>query len=154
MIINATLCYLQHDNHTLMLRRSKKKDDIHSGKWNGLGGKFEKGESPEECARREIFEESGLVVSNLELKGVLTFPNFDGSNDWIVFVFIGRDFTGTLIESPEGDLEWISDTELLKLPLWEGDKIFIPLLKKKGFFSGKFSYSNGQLHDHAVVFYK
>ncbi|MGB3975405.1 MAG: 8-oxo-dGTP diphosphatase [bacterium] len=154
MIINATLCYVRHNDHTLMLRRSKKTNDIHQGKWNGLGGKLEKGETPEECARREIFEESGLLVSTLELKGVLTFPNFDGSNDWIVFVFIGRDFSGTMIDSPEGDLEWIPDAELLKLPLWDGDRIFLPWLEKKEFFSGKFSYSNGQLLDHAVAFYK
>ena len=82
MIINATLCYLRRDRYTLMLYRNKKPDDIHQGKWNGLGGKFEAGETPEECACREVREESGLIPDELVLKGVLTFPCFDGVNDW------------------------------------------------------------------------
>ena len=73
----ATLCYLKRNNKTLMLHRIKKKDDIHEGKWNGLGGKFEKGESPEECAIREVREESGIKINKLRLKGVLTFPDFN-----------------------------------------------------------------------------
>jgi 8-oxo-dGTP diphosphatase len=154
MVINATLCYVRHNNHTLMLRRSKKKNDIHTGKWNGLGGKFEIGETPEECARREILEESGLSVSSLRMKGILTFPCFDGENDWIVFVFLTRNFTGSLIDSPEGDLQWIPDNALLNLPLWEGDTIFLPWLDRNVFFSGKFIYSKGKLLGHSVVFYE
>ncbi len=149
----ATLCYVQKKNETLMLHRIKKKEDIHQGKWNGLGGKFDPGETPEECARREIYEESGLEVQNLELKGFLTFPDFDGSKDWYVFVFIITEFTGSLKECSEGDLAWIKNEELLNLPLWEGDRIFLPWLKKDPFFSGKFVYKEGQLVEHSVHFY-
>ena len=112
----ATLCYLKRDGHTLMVYRNKKANDIHKGKWNGLGGKFEAGESPEECVHREILEESGLSIRNPKLCGLLMFPNFKGE-DWYVFVFTANDFTGELIESPEGRLEWIPDDQLLDLNL-------------------------------------
>jgi len=136
-----------------MLHRTKKENDYHEGKWNGLGGKFEPGETPEECAIREIYEESGLQVINPELCGMLTFPAFDGIDDWYAFLFVAREFTGELIESPEGDLAWIDDDKVLDLNLWPGDKIFIPWLEKKGFFSGKFNYQNGEFIDHTVNFY-
>ena len=77
-MINATLCYVKNGNKTLMLHRIKKENDIHEGKWNGLGGKMEAGETPEECVIREVREESGLQIQNPALRGVLTFPNFDG----------------------------------------------------------------------------
>ena len=84
----ATLCYLRKDGTTLMVHRIKKANDIHQGKWNGLGGKLEPGETPEECAMREIFEESGLRAKNLKLKGFLTFPLFARDEDWYAFVFV------------------------------------------------------------------
>ncbi|MDP3445616.1 MAG: 8-oxo-dGTP diphosphatase, partial [Ignavibacteria bacterium] len=105
----ATLCYVMNENKTLMLHRVKKENDYHKGKWNGLGGKFEVGESPEECAKREILEESGLVVENPLLKGIITFPMFDNVKDWYVFVFTSDKFTGELIHSNEGNLEWIDN---------------------------------------------
>ncbi|HCX72364.1 MAG TPA: DNA mismatch repair protein MutT [Candidatus Cloacimonas sp.] len=153
MTILATLCYLQKNGRTLMLFRNKKENDIHQGKYNGLGGKFESGESPEECARREIKEESGLTAQVLNLKGVICFPNFDGSNDWYVFVFCVPKFKGKLIESPEGKLEWIDNSKLNKIPLWKGDYIFIPWLGKNNFFSAKFCYEKGELKSHTVEFY-
>lgn len=154
MNINATLCYVRENGRTLMLYRNKKENDLHVGKWNGLGGKFENGETPEDCARREIYEESGLTATDLILKGVLTFPCFDGTNDWVVFVFVIPRFEGTQTDqSPEGDLHWIDDDQLLELPLWEGDRIFLNWLKKPGFFSGKFVYKDGILKDHQVSFY-
>ncbi|HPQ40719.1 MAG TPA: 8-oxo-dGTP diphosphatase [bacterium] len=153
MIINATLCYLRRDRYTLMLYRNKKPDDIHQGKWNGLGGKFEAGETPEECACREVREESGLIPDELVLKGVLTFPCFDGVNDWVVFVYVIPAFHGDVIPSPEGRLEWIPDHKLLSIELWEGDRIFLPWLEKPGFFSGKFVYKDGSLLHHKVSFY-
>jgi 8-oxo-dGTP diphosphatase len=153
MLINATLCYVRDNTRTLMLFRNKKINDIHKGKWNGLGGKFLAGESPEECAVREVAEESGLIVRRMQMKGVLTFPGFDGENDWVVFVFLIKDFTGTLTESPEGRLAWINTHELLDLPLWEGDRVFLPWLDQPGFFSGKFNYTKGVLTGHHVVFY-
>ena len=84
----ATLCYVRHQGKTLMLHPIKKENDMHAGKWNGLGGKMEAGETPEECAIREVREESGLIAEHLQLKGFLTFPMFDGKKDWYVFVFV------------------------------------------------------------------
>jgi len=149
----ATLCYVQKDGKTLMLYRNKKENDYHEGKWNGLGGKFEPGESPEDCAIREIKEEAGLNVKSLKLKGFITFPMFDGVEDWYVFLFVIDDFEGELIDSPEGMLKWIPNDELEKLNLWEGDKIFIPWLFQDKFFSAKFNYENGKFIDYQVDFY-
>jgi 8-oxo-dGTP diphosphatase len=149
----ATLCYLRQNGKTLMVHRIKKPDDIHEGKWNGLGGKFEPGETPEECARREIFEESGLRVKKLVLKGLLTFPLFARDEDWYAFVFVATAFEGSLIESPEGTLQWIDDAQLPELNLWTGDRIFLPWLERPGFFSGKFVYQNGALVEHSADFY-
>lgn len=136
-----------------MLHRVKKHHDIHQGKWNGLGGKIEPGETPEDCVIREVQEESGLIIKPI-LKGLLTFPEFfDNGEDDYTFVFTATDFHGTLIDSNEGNLEWIDNDKLLDLPLWEGDKIFLPWLESDGFFSGKFSYKKGKLLKHSVLFY-
>ncbi|MDP3830910.1 MAG: 8-oxo-dGTP diphosphatase, partial [Ignavibacteriaceae bacterium] len=99
----ATLCYVKDANNgaTLMLHRIKKENDMHEGKWNGLGGKFEMGESPEECVIREIKEESGLDIKNPKLNGFITFPAFDGFEDWYVFIFSVTEFSGELIDSAE-----------------------------------------------------
>jgi 8-oxo-dGTP diphosphatase len=137
-----------------MIHRIKKENDMHLGKWNGLGGKLEPGETPEECALREICEESGLLAHNPHLKGFLTFPGFANDEDWYAFVFVVHDFEGELVESPEGILQWIDDDELLQLNLWEGDLIFLPWLQQEGFFSGKFVYEDGRLVSHAVVFHE
>ena len=149
----ATLCYLRKDGHTLMLHRVKKENDIHEGKWNGLGGKFEPGETPEECARREIFEESGLTANDLTLKGILTFPLFARNEDWYAFVFVVTDFDGELIDSPEGNLAWVPNQQLVDLNLWEGDYIFLPWLERPEFFSAKFVYCDGKFVNHQVRFH-
>lgn len=149
----ATLCYLRRNGRTLMLHRVKKANDVHEGKWNGLGGKFEPGESPEECVIREVREESGLKIRRPRLKGVLTFPDFAKGDDWYVFVFTAADFTGRLLDSPEGNLAWIPDSDLLKLNLWGGDRVFLPLLRRRGHFSGKFHYRNGRLAKYSVEKY-
>ncbi|GAB4495059.1 MAG: 8-oxo-dGTP diphosphatase [Anaerolineales bacterium] len=150
----ATLCYLRQNNHTLMLHRIKKANDMHQGKWNGLGGKFNPGESPEDCAIREVREESGLTMLNPRLRGIITFPAFGSEeHDWYAFLFTADCFTGELIDSPEGVLRWIPDEQLLDLPLWEGDRIFIPWLNQPHFFSAKFVYHNNTLHHHEVIFY-
>lgn len=136
-----------------MVHRIKKPNDMHQGKWNGLGGKLEPGETPEACAIREIYEESGLQVRSPQFKGLLTFPGFANDEDWYAFVFVARDFSGELIDSPEGVLAWIEDEHLLALNLWEGDRIFIPWLERPGFFSAKFTYLEGRFVDYDVVFY-
>ncbi len=150
----ATLCYLRKNGHTLMIHRVKKENDIHANKWNGLGGKFEPGETPEECARREILEESGLYAKKLILKGFITFPEFSQGEDWYAFVYIVPDFEGLLIDSPEGNLKWIHDDDLLELNLWPGDRVFLPWLDQSEFFSAKFEYKNGEFIGHEVDFYK
>lgn len=150
----ATLCYIRKNGKTLMLHRVKKEDDMHAGKWNGLGGKFEAGESPEECAVREVKEECGLDVKNPRLKGVITFPLFDGKEDWYVFLFVMDEFEGDVMESDEGNLAWIDDDKLFDLNLWEGDQVFMKWLDQDGFFSGKFVYSDGKLIEHSFVNHK
>jgi len=153
MLKLATLCYIRDGDNTLMLYRNKKDQDMHLGKWNGLGGKVEHGETPEECAIREVWEESGLTVSKPQLKGIITFPNFDGENDWYVFIFRFDEFDGELIDSPEGTLEWISESRMPNLPLWEGDRIFMEWLNREEFFSAVFKYESGRLLDWSVTWY-
>lgn len=152
MSILATLCYVKRDGHTLMVYRNKKANDIHEGKWNGLGGKFEAGESPEECVIREVHEESGLSIQHPKLCGLIMFPNFKG-HDWYVFVFTATEFSGDLIDSPEGQLEWIKDEELTRLKLWESDHIFFPWIQKGEFFSAKFVYEGDKMHRYEVRFH-
>jgi len=150
----ATLCYLRKNDQTLMIHRVKKHNDMHWGKWNGLGGKLEPGESPEDCVRREVEEESGLLVKKMWLKGFLSFPGFANDEDWYAFVFVVPEFEGQIIESVEGDIEWIDNSDLFQLNLWEGDRIFLPWLDRPGIFSGKFVYRDGTLVEHSVCFYE
>ena len=117
-----------------------------------FGWKFEAGESPEECVIREVLEESGLSIRRPRLCGLIMFPNFKG-NDWYVFVFTVTEFSGTLIDSPEGKLEWIKDEELSSLNLWESDHIFFPWLQKEEFFSAKFIYEGDKMDRYEVTFH-
>ena len=149
----STLCYINNKTKTLMLHRVKKKNDMHKDKWNGLGGKLIDQESPEECVKREVWEESGLTIKNPNLKGVITFPKFDGIDDWLVFVYTANQFEGELIDSDEGVLEWIDNKDLFNLNLWEGDKIYMEWLNQDRFFSAKFIYKNKLLKDYDVIFY-
>ena len=151
-MILATLCYLHHDAHTLMIHRTKRVGDIHAGKWNGLGGKFEAGESPEECAIREVCEESGLEIETPRLCGLLMFPGFKG-NDWYIFVFTASEFSGEPKENEEGFLEWIPDAKVESLPLWPSDHVFLPWIREGKFFSAKFVYEGDEMLGHEVAFY-
>ena len=151
-MILATLCYVKRDGKTLMVHRNKKPNDIHEGKWNGLGGKFETGETPEECVRREVREEAGLFIRKPRLHGLLVFTNFKGK-DWYVFVFTAMEFEGELIDSPEGQLEWIMDSQLTSLNLWESDHIFFPWIEAGNFFSAKFDYEGDEMRGYDVNFH-
>ncbi len=133
------------------MQRNKKVNDIHEGKWNGLGGKFEAGETPEECIKREVQEEAGLVIEHPRLHGLLMFPNFKG-NDWYVFVFTATEFSGEMIDSPEGTLAWINDEELTGLKLWESDHIFFPWIETGKFFSARFEYEGDVMTGYEVTF--
>ena len=146
----ATLAYIKNDGYTLMLHKAK---GYQEGKWNGLGGKFEAGESPEDCMKREVLEESGLNVQEAILKGFITFPDFDGQDDWYCFVFVVTKFSGELKASNEGQLHWIADDQVANLNLWPGDRIFLPWINQDRFFSAKFNYENGEFKDHQVIFY-
>jgi len=118
-----------------------------------LGGKLEAWETPEECVRREVQEEAGLLIQNPRLHGLLMFPKFKG-NDWYVFVFTASEFSGELIDSPEGKLEWIEDSQLTSLNLWESDHIFFPWIERGEIFSAKFEYEGDQMRGYDVSFHK
>jgi 8-oxo-dGTP diphosphatase len=148
----ATLCYVKHNGQTLMIHRVKKSNDIHAGKWNGLGGKLEPGESPEQCVIREVREEAGLELRNPRYHGLLMFADFK-TEDWYVWVFTATEFNGGLIESPEGHLKWIPDEEITSLPLWPSDFIFLPWLEGGKIFSARFQYHDEEMFGHEVAFY-
>lgn len=149
----TTICYIKKDNKTLMLHRVKRKNDVHYGKWVGLGGKMEQGETPEECIIREVKEESRLTIDKPLLRGILTFPKFKDGEDWYMFLFTADEFKGEIVEGDEGTLEWVNDSEVLNLNLWEGDKLFLRWMEEGKFFSGKHVYENGELVESSVVFY-
>jgi len=152
-MILATLCYVRSHGRTLMMHRNKRPDDVHLGKYNGLGGKFEPGESPEECVIREVFEESNLAIKPV-FRGVMTFPDFAKGHDWYCFLYTASEFSGALkTECAEGDLVWVENEKVLDLPLWPGDKIFLRWLDEPRFFSAKFNYQGGVLLGHEVSFY-
>ncbi len=151
--IEATLCYLESDDRVLMLHRITREDDHHYGKYNGLGGKLDPGESPEDCVIREVREESGLRPRRLRFAGHITFPLFDGKRDWSVFIYRAFDPVGeTLSEIPEGRLEWVPRDELLELNLWEGDRVFLPWVLEDRRFLARFDYEDGRYKGHSVHF--
>ena len=123
---NTTLCYVEQDGKYLMLHRVKKKNDINHDKWIGIGGKFEAGESPDDCLLREAKEETGLTLTRWRFRGVVTF--IAGDETEYMHLFTADGFTGELKVCDEGNLEWIDRKALLALPIWEGDKIFLRLL--------------------------
>lgn len=135
----TTLCYLEQDGCYLMLHRTKKKKDINKDKYIGVGGHLEHGESPEDCLRREVTEETGLTLGRFRLRGLLTFVIDD--IDEYSFLYTCDDFSGNLKECDEGNLEWIPKERVPSLPLWEGDKLFFHLLDSRDdFFSLKLVY--------------
>ncbi|MGT2926615.1 NUDIX hydrolase [Streptococcus cuniculipharyngis] len=151
----ATICYIDNGKELLLLHRNQRPDDVHYGKWISVGGKLEPGESPEECAKREVWEETGLRVKQLSLKGLVTFPKFTPGHDWYTYVFKVTAFEGELLATcPEGRLEWVAYEDVLTKPTWEGDyELFRWILDDYPFFSAKFSYDAGRLVDKDVYFY-
>ncbi|MGM9574436.1 MAG: NUDIX hydrolase [Oscillospiraceae bacterium] len=144
-MINTTLCYIERGDEYLMLHRVKKENDINRDKWIGLGGKFEEDESPEECLLREVYEESGLRLTSWRYRGIVTFVNTKCSSEYM-HLFTADGFEGTIGPCDEGELEWIKKSELMKLTLWEGDRIFLRLLETdEPFFSLKLSYDGDEL---------
>ena len=153
----ATICYVDNGRQFLLLHRNKKPNDVHQGKWIGVGGKLEAGETPEECVIREVREETGLELIKPALKGLITFPEFTPDHDWYTYVFRAREFSGELIaDCPEGTLEWVDYDQVLAKPTWTGDLVFLRwILENQPFFSAKFAYDtdNDRLLDYSVVWY-
>ena len=143
---NTTLCYLYRDNEVLLLHRTKKENDLNEGLWIGIGGHFEENESPEECALREVKEETGLTMTDYRYRGVVTFVS-DRYEGEYMHLFTATKTEGTLIENcTEGDLQWVKNEVFDTLPQWEGDKIFLRLLKEDApFFSLKLEYTGDRL---------
>lgn len=142
----TTLCYLQRDNSWLMLHRVKKENDASHDKWIGVGGKCEADESPDECMLREVREETGLSVRQWQYRGIVTFI----SDVWpceYMHLFTATQWEGDMTVCDEGDLQWIALPELESLNLWEGDKIFLRLLRdpQQPFFSLKLVYQGDDL---------
>ncbi len=144
---NTTLCYLEKDGRYLMLHRIKKENDLNRDKWIGVGGKFEENESPEDCLLREVQEETGLTLTRFRLCGVITFLSDRWEGEYM-YLFHATDYTGTLSECDEGELEWIDKERAMALPTWEGDRIFLDLMEKGGpFFSLKLRYEGENLRE-------
>ena len=127
---NTTLCYLEQDGCYLMLHRNKKEQDENAGKWVGVGGKFEPGESPDACLVREVQEETGLALHSWKFRGVVSFLS-DIYETEQMFLFTSDDFSGLLHACDEGELAWVPRDKVLDLVLWEGDRIFLRLLAQK-----------------------
>ena len=145
MYVNTTLGYIEREDAYLMLHRVKKKNDLNHDKWVGIGGKFEDGESPEECMCREALEETGLTLHNPTLRGIVTFVSNEWDNEYM-FLYTCTHFSGELTECKEGNLEWVPKDKVCQLPIWEGDKIFFRLLNENApFFSLKLSYEGDKL---------
>ncbi len=143
----TTLCYIERDNQYLMMYRNKKKDDCNKNKYVGVGGKIEKGESPEDCVLREVKEETSLTLKSFRLRGVVYFIS-DIYQDEYMFLFTSDSFSGDVGTTDEGELCWIDKDKVPSLPLWEGDKIFLKLLcERDDFFSLKLCYRGEKLFE-------
>ena len=141
----TTLCYIEQDGAYLMLHRVKMENDANHDKWIGIGGKFEDGESPEECVLREVREETGLTLTDYRYRGLVTFVS-DAWETEYMHLFTATGFEGALRECDEGVLEWIDKDALAALPQWEGDRLFLGLLRDdEPFFSLKLRYEGEHL---------
>ncbi len=145
---NTTLCYLEKDGAYLMMHRIKKENDENRDKWVGIGGKLEYGESPYDCVRREVFEETGLTLDSVSYRGIITFVSDEYGTEYM-HLFTSSCFKGEIKDvCDEGMLLWVDKKNINSLPIWEGDKIFFKLLENEDrFFSLKLVYSGDKLVD-------
>lgn len=144
-MINCVLCYIEKDGKYLMLNRNKKKNDLNSGKWIGVGGKFESGESPDECLLREVKEETGYNLTSYRFRGVVTFVSDIAPTEYM-FLYTADGFEGEMTECDEGELHWIDKKKIFSLPLWEGDKVFLKyLFENRDRFFIKLVYKGDEL---------
>lgn len=138
----TTLCYIEKENKYLMLHRTSKKKDGNKDKWIGVGGHFEKGESPEECLLREVKEETGLELTSYQFRGIVTFISDEWPDEYMCLYTADR-YTGDIGNCDEGELVWVEKGKIMDLNIWEGDKIFLKLLtENQPFFSLKLEYEN------------
>ena len=152
-MLNTSLCYIEKDGAYLMIHRVKKKNDLNHDKWIGVGGKFEAGESPFDCARREIKEECGIDVIDLRYRGIVTFVSDEYGTEYM-HLFTTDNYEGEInYDCNEGTLEWVNKEKIKNLPIWEGDKIFLDLLDREDrFFSLKLCYQGEKLVEHVIEF--
>lgn len=144
-MILSTLCYIEDGGQVLMLHRTKKENDINRDKWIGIGGRFEDGESPEDCVLREAREETGLTLTSMRFRGIVTFVSDRWETEYM-HLFTADDYTGRVADCEEGDLEWVPKEKVRDLPTWEGDRIFLRLLDEDApFFSLKLVYEGERL---------
>ena len=150
----TTLCYIEQAGKYLMLHRVKKHHDINAGKWIGVGGHVENGETPEECLLREVKEETGLVLTAYRLRGLVTFLS-DACEPELMCVFTADAFDGEMIECDEGELAWVEKSDVLALPTWEGDRVFLERLLSgdERFFSIKLRYEGDKLVEKKITDY-
>ena len=150
MITNTTLCYVDDGNSLLMLHRTKKQDDINEGKWIGIGGHMQEGESPEDCILRETREETGCQLLGPTFRGIVTFVYRNVTE--YMFLFTASGLSGEPTECDEGELAWIPKDRVLDLELWQGDRIFLALLADGApFFSLKLVYADDDSLQKAVL---
>lgn len=143
----TTLCYIEKDDCYLMLHRVSKQNDVNKDKWIGVGGHFEKGESPEECLLREVKEETGLTLTAFRFRGIITFSTDTFETEYMC-LYTADGYEGDMIPCDEGTLEWVKKDRLWDLNLWEGDRIFLKmLLKDAPFFSMKLHYIGDRLSE-------
>lgn len=146
----TTLCYIEKEDSYLMLHRVKKEMDVNKDKWIGVGGHFEKDESPEECLLREVKEETGLTLESWKFRGLITFV-CQGWNTEYMCLYTADKFQGEIKECDEGELVWVPKSQLNHLNLWEGDKIFFRLLEEReDFFTMKLVYEGDVLKECLV----
>ena len=128
-----------------MLHRNKKENDENAGKWVGIGGKFEEGESPEDCLVREVFEETGIKLESYRFRGIVTFVSDEWGTEYMcLYTAVAED--ERVLPCNEGELEWIESSRLDSLPMWEGDRVFFELIRKnEPFFSLKLVYRGEKL---------
>ncbi len=142
---NTTLCYLEQNGSWLLLHRNKKKNDPNHDKWIGIGGKFEENESPDDCVRREFREETGLELTKYRYCGIVTFVSDCWEGEYM-HLFHASACRGSLRDCDEGELAWIPETQFAALPQWEGDRIFLRLMREHApFFSLKLRYEGDRL---------
>lgn len=141
MAIETTLCYIEQGDAYLMLHRTLKKNDVNHGKWIGVGGKFEADESPEDCMRREVLEETGLEALRWRYRGIVTFVSPRSETEYMHLFTIDA-WRGALHACNEGELAWMQKARLFDLPHWKGDEIFLTLIADAAqpFFSLKLVY--------------